>query len=567
MTDAPSKLTPKADAKMATEPSPELIPHSIPAPSAEPLATSALPESLNAIAEQYQALVEALSEGVVLQDAVGKILTCNPAAEKILRLHRNDLTGRYSTDVGWRAIREDFSDFPGELHPAMVSLATGEPQRDVVVGLRHDAAGICWLSVNSQPLFRGQEAKPYAVVVTFVDITDRKNYQQYLCEAKEAAERANQAKSDFIARMSHELRTPLNAILGFGQLLLLDAEERCSEGEREKAGHVLKAGKHLLSMINDVLDLSRIEAGAVPIDLQPVQLPLLIEQALGLVESAAQRRLIDIRVEIPTALPLLEADPRRLVQVLSNLLENAVKYNVERGDVVLSVRRLADSLQCSISDTGPGLSELQQRHLFEPFNRLGAENSAVEGSGIGLVICKHLIEAMHGQLHVESRAGAGCRVWFELPLAASEPVSLLGAESSALAKLTEMAADLRGTVLYIEDNPQNQRLVSLVLRRLPGVRLLLASNGAEGLALIRAEIPDLVLLDIHLPDMSGIEVAAQIAASAPGRKIPMVGISADAMADVIESGYAAGFSAYLTKPFDLNELLAAVSWHLHPAKA
>ena len=521
--------------------------------------------SLEFIAEQYQALVAALSEGVVLQDAEGKILTCNPAAEKILQLDRDNITGRYPVDPSWQAIHEDYTDFPGEFHPSMVTLATGQPQRNVVMGLRYISEGIRWLSINSEPLFRANDAKPYAVVVSFVDITDRKNYQQYLREAKESAERANRAKSEFIARMSHELRTPLNAILGFGQLLLLNAEERRSESEREKAGHILKAGKHLLSLINDVLDLSRIEAGAVPIDLQPVQLPLLIEQAVALVESAAQRRLIGIRVELPAALPLVEADPRRLVQVLSNLLENAVKYNVERGDVVLSVTLLSESVQCSISDTGPGLSASQRQHLFEPFNRLGAENSAVEGSGIGLVICKHLIEAMHSELQVENNAGGGCRFWFDLPVSGVEPAALLGAESSALTLLTEMAADLLGTVLYIEDNPQNQRLVSLVLRRLPGVRLLLANTGAEGLALVRRERPDLVLMDIHLPDMSGIDVAKQIAASEPVRKIPIVGVSADAMVDVVESGYAAGFSAYLTKPFDLNELLAAVAWHLRAA--
>jgi signal transduction histidine kinase/CheY-like chemotaxis protein len=377
-----------------------------------------------------------------------------------------------------------------------------------------------------------------------------------LSAATAAADRANRAKSDFLGRMSHELRTPLNAILGFGQLLEMDT---LTLKQREGVEQILRAGRHLLDLINEVLDITRIESGRVPLSLEPVPVEATLRQAMNLVGPAARGLGIAVRAEAIDERLHVRADRQRLQQVLLNLLSNAIKYNRPNGTVVASCDRVAsDRLRISVVDTGAGIAGDKLERLFVPFDRLGAEASGVEGTGLGLALSKSLVEAMGGTMHVQSRAGTGSTFSVELlvvagpletaavPAVASEPPAGAGAGHSPR------------TILYVEDNLSNLRLVESVLRLRPGIAVLSAMQGRVGLELARDHRPDLILLDRHLPDMSGDEVFARLRADPRTRDIPVVILSADAIPGGARRLLEAGVRAYLTKPLDVHALLAAV---------
>lgn len=389
------------------------------------------------------------------------------------------------------------------------------------------------------------------------DLTEQKRAEADLIVAKEAAERASHAKSAFLSGMSHELRTPLNAILGFAQLLDQDPLEPLSPGQKESVGQITIAGWHLLKLINDVLDLSRIEAGKYEVSLQPIDVIEVVDEVLRML--APQAETLGIRLENRMGGGKgfsVQADRTRFIQVLTNLLSNAIKYNHRGGMVTLSALREMSYVRLMVEDTGPGLSAVQQMALFQPFNRLGAEASGIEGTGIGLVICKRLMEAMNGRIGTISTPGKGSIFWVELPVAAL-PSSYGG---SVPVDAMEPAVDLRQPlVLYVEDNTANRILMERLLDKLSGIRLISASRGRDGLALARQYRPDLILLDINLPDMSGLEVARELGADALTSDIPIVGLSANAMPHDIEAARAGGVRIYLTKPIDIRELLQTVT--------
>jgi len=387
-------------------------------------------------------------------------------------------------------------------------------------------------------------------------IDERKAAEAALVAAKDEAERANRAKSEFLSRMSHELRTPLNAILGFGQLLESDTADPLSPGQSARVQEVLRGGRHLLALINEVLDLARIESGALQLRLEPVPLEELVGDCLRLVGAVAQEREIGLTVEWPPGgAGHVQADRLRLRQVLLNLLSNAIKYNRRGGSVSIRCRPEGDFVRLEVSDCGPGISAAQLPRLFQAFERLDADQSAVEGAGIGLALSKWLVYLMHGEIGVSSEPGVGSTFWVRLARGASVPASDLPALTASPAAAP---AQRPRTVLYIEDNPVNQILMEGMLAHRPGTRLLLADRPETGLALAGTERPDLVLLDIQLPGMDGFEVLKRLRSSPLTGEIPVIAVSANAMPSDIASAQRAGFAEYLTKPLELRRLLDVV---------
>ncbi|MCW5612906.1 MAG: response regulator [Rubrivivax sp.] len=372
-----------------------------------------------------------------------------------------------------------------------------------------------------------------------------------LAAARDLAESANRAKTEFLSRMSHELRTPLNAILGFAQVLRLRLKP-APAGVDEQLGHVETAGWHLLELINDVLDLSRIEAGTMVVSHDAVALAPLLADSVRMVGTVAQAAQVSVFVEPVDDALAAQADATRLRQVMGNLLSNACKYNRPGGRVTVGVQADGEAVRISVADTGAGLNAEQQAALFEPFNRLGAERGPVEGTGIGLVITKRLVELMGGTLQVRSAPGAGSTFSVQLRRAT------LPAAGLAPAPAPEAAPEgaRRRTLLYVEDNAANVQLLAEVLRLRPAVQLLAAVDGPQGLALAREHAPDLVVVDVALPGIDGYELCRRLRALPALRERPIVALSANAMASDRERGRAAGFDHYFTKPLDVTHFLA-----------
>jgi signal transduction histidine kinase/CheY-like chemotaxis protein len=377
--------------------------------------------------------------------------------------------------------------------------------------------------------------------------------------AKAAAEEANQAKSSFLSSMSHELRTPLNAILGFAQLLANDAQPNNVERKKEFTGYILKAGKHLLTLINEVLDLAKVESGAVTLSLEAVALEEVVQECRAMIEPLGDQR--GLRMMFPDAPGMtVLADRTRLKQILLNLLSNAIKYNRAGGvvavDCVLDATR---RVRISVRDSGPGLSAAQMEELFQPFNRLGQEAGAEEGTGIGLVVTKRLVELMNGSIGVTSTVGIGSVFWIELDsMAGAAPDAADGAEPPPAAAQGPVAAGNGYTLLYVEDNPANLKLVESIIALSPDLRLLSAPDAHLGIALARARMPDLILMDVHLPGMSGIDALRVLRADPATAGIPVIAVSASAMSHDIALAMSNGFFRYVAKPIDIAEFSAAI---------
>jgi len=403
-----------------------------------------------------------------------------------------------------------------------------------------------WLASRSVAVPDAQ-GKPDRRIGVNWDITD-KHLAEAARQAQAQALGEVRAKAQLLARMSHELRTPLNAVIGFAQLLLAEDRDDSEAAalRRQRLEHIRSAGRHLLTLINDVLDLASLEGGELRVTMTPVPLAALVAETLPLAEPQARAQ--GVRLQLDAVEGVALADPTRLRQVLINLLSNAVKYNRVGGVVTVQARRRDGRVVLSVRDNGRGLSEQQIRRLFEPFNRLGAEQEAIEGSGIGLAIVKALVERMGGAVQVTSTPGRGSR--FEVILAdAEQPTGPLSAAAGT---------GLRGTLLYIEDNAVNALIVEELVARRSDLRLLGAVDGGQGLALARSAQPDLILLDMQLPDMDGFELLRRLREEPLTAAIPCIALSANAMPADIHRALAAGMLDYWTKPLDFDAFMASL---------
>lgn len=391
------------------------------------------------------------------------------------------------------------------------------------------------------------------------DIDDRKRAELALIEARDEADRANRAKSDFLSSMSHELRTPMNAILGFAQLL--DGDDSLEPEQRDNAGEIIRAGGHLMNLINEVLDLAKVESGRIDLSMEPVDLSSLGDECRQLISPLATRFGIVLSIAIDDNVTVF-ADRIRLKQVLLNLLSNAVKYNRIGGDVRMTAQACGNHSRIVVSDTGSGIAPERIGELFLPFHRLGADRSAIEGTGIGLSITNRLVDLMGGEIGVSSTLGVGSTFWVIMAMAPTNSPTETGI-SSAGGTLPDRMPNTESTVLVIDDNPTNLKLVVQILGKRPQLRVLTANTADLGIELAQTHPPNLILLDINLPGMDGYQMLRIFQASALLCKVPVIAITANAMPCDIERGLDAGFVAYLAKPVDIPRFLETVDSHIY----
>ena len=398
------------------------------------------------------------------------------------------------------------------------------------------------------------------------DNSVRKQAELDLHKAMSIAEKANLAKSDFLSSMSHELRTPLSAILGFAQLIESGSPQP-TPSQKRSLDQILKAGWYLLDLINEILDLSLIESGRLSLSPEPVSLADVMQECQTMVEPQARQRGIHVSFPQVAVTHVVQGDRTRVKQVLINLLSNAIKYNRPGGTVVVScVASAPGRIRICVEDTGEGLSPSDIAQLFQPFNRLGKSATTEEGTGIGLVVSKRLVELMGGVIGVESKVGKGSVFWIELNL--TEPqLAVSAVETSALARKTNEAGVQLRTLLYVEDNPANLMLVEDLIGRRADIQLLIARDGSRGIEIARASQPDAILMDINLPGINGIEALGILAADPATAHIPVVALSANAMPRDIEKGLQAGFFRYLTKPIKVNEFMDTLDLALNFAQS
>jgi PAS domain S-box-containing protein len=469
----------------------------------------------------------------------------------------------------WPHGRYTLDDWLQAIHPSDREAAAGALQHAIAHGGRMEArfrftrpdGSQPWLEVSAQ-VRRDAEGHALSAIGTCRDVTGHMATDT-LRRDKEAAERASRAKSEFLSRVSHELRTPLNGILGFAQVMALDHAHPLASEQLRRLDGVRRAGRHLLDLINDVLDIARIEQGDFALKPKPVDAAQAVDACLSLIQPLAAAR--DVCLPPRIGQPCwVRADARALEQVLMNLLSNAIKYNRSSGSVHLELLREGERVTLAVRDEGEGLSEQQQAQLFQPFNRLGAERRRIEGSGLGLVIARQLVEAMGGTLGLTSRRGGGCR--FTVTLDAAAPGEEAPGSTPMPLLATGEAAGPRRHVLYIEDEPLNVVLMRELFDGRPEWALHVAADGSQGVALARALQPDLLLVDMNLPDMNGLEVLQQLRSDARTAALPCVALSADAMREQIDAARAAGFDDYWTKPIDVPRLMSMIARTLDGAK-
>lgn len=500
-------------------------------------------QALRDAEHKYRAIFENSIEGIFQSTADGKFISGNPALARVfgydspedLIASVTDIEGTLYVDPNRR---EEFK----RLIETQGSVELFEYEV-----FRKDKSKL-WLCENSRAV-RDAKGNLLYYEGTVEDITERKRVEE--------VERASKAKSEFLSRMSHELRTPLNAILGFGQLL---ERQGPTPVQKNRIAHILSAGRHLLNLINEILDIARVESGRFQLSLEPVLVEQAVDEAIELIRPMASERKIEIeRFALVEGSPSILADRQRLKQVLLNLLSNAVKYNRQGGRVVVDLAPQEDArFRISVSDEGPGIPADKRARLFSPFDRLGAERSETQGTGLGLALSKRLTEAMGGAIGEGGPAMGAC-FWIEFPLVKGVEEQIADCRTPAV-ELGPISGEPK-TLLYIEDNLSNLSLVEHLLGECAPIKLMSAMQGQLGIELATRHQPDMILLDVHLPDINGAEVLARLKTRPRTRDIPVVILSADATRSQVNRLLALGADDYLTKPLDVDCFLKVIEEH------
>ncbi len=504
-------------------------------------------------AKRLDQIMDTAAEGIITSDISGTIESFNHAAEDIFGFTAKEIIGKNIDLLIPGSLKHKHSEYVERY------VKTGE---SVIVGVGREVqaqrkdGSVFPASIAISDMQFNQKRIFTAIIH---DITHIKQNESALIEAKEDAEKANLVKSEFLSSMSHDLRTPLNAVLGFGQLLEGNPSEPLTKDQSEYVEQILNGGKHLLNLINDILDLAKIEADKVELFIEELDLHSILDECIILIQPLAEEHNIQINENYKNQdNKFIKADNTRLKQILLNILSNAIKYNKKNGSITIEHQIIdKNKLRLNIKDTGLGISDDKKGNMFTPFFRIDANNSSAEGTGIGLTISKKLIEIMNGNINFVSEIGKGSTFWIEIPLierVENQQDNLITNQSNKYLMFDKLEA----SVLYVEDNAANIRLMKSLTGNIEGLKLMVAINARDGIALAKEKQPDIIILDINLPDMNGIDVFKELGNLPETAHIPVIALSAAASNSDIQKGLSAGFKYYLTKPMDLNEIISAM---------
>ncbi len=527
-------------------------------------------ETLQEAEARHARIIEAANDGLWEWSASGGDILFSDRCWEQLGFRESD----EEVNLGGNRLR----DWRSRIHPEDLSLfdisLKYHLEKRVPFDLRYRIYNkhgeICWIRARGKAYFDSR-GRPLVMSGTNMDITKLKQAEAMMLEAKESAEEANRAKSEFLSSMSHELRTPLNAILGYAQLFELD--HNLSGDQQLNVQEIRSAGEHLLNLINDVLDLAKIEAGRLELAAESILPARVMEECLALLQPLAESKGVLLAADLNALGDCwVRADKRRLKQVFLNLISNAVKYNRVGGRVDVSFSCVEGMLRIDIADTGVGIAADKCVEVFQPFNRLGAEASDIEGTGVGLVITKRLLEMMKGDLDFSSREGQGTTFWLTLPISEQQ---LAAVPAPVVTPVVEQGDGQRqmilsavcGRLLYVEDNHSNIRVLEQFVEHCPQLQLLVADEAFRGVYLARTERPDVIILDVNLPGLDGFEILSVLQRDPLTKDIPVLALSANAMSHDVEKGRQAGFCEYLTKPLNLEHLRSVLEGLLAPESA